>query len=201
MGRAFTLQEKAVIRKKVITTAIELFGLYGLKKTSIDDIVKAAGIAKGTFYHFFESKESLFFEVFSTLEDTVQKPMLEKLAAIKPLTRSALADFLYDSISILQTQPLLKRFMSGEDFKHLWHRFTPEQIEALSKKDIEAFRPLIIKWQENGEIITENIDVIVQMIRCYYMLVLHEKEIGTQHFNLTLKLMAQAVSNRLVMND
>ena len=30
---------------------------YGFKKVSVDDIVKAAGIAKGTFYLYFDSKE------------------------------------------------------------------------------------------------------------------------------------------------
>ena len=37
-----------------------------LKKTSVDQLTKAVGIAKGSFYKFYESKEILFFAV---LED------------------------------------------------------------------------------------------------------------------------------------
>ena len=36
----------------------------GMKKTSVDQLTKAVGIAKGSFYKFYESKEMLFFAVF-----------------------------------------------------------------------------------------------------------------------------------------
>jgi AcrR family transcriptional regulator len=35
----------------------------GVKKVSVDDITKAAGVAKGTFYHHFESKEAFLNEL------------------------------------------------------------------------------------------------------------------------------------------
>lgn len=34
-----------------------------MKKTSVDQLTKAVGIAKGSFYKFYESKEMLFFAV------------------------------------------------------------------------------------------------------------------------------------------
>lgn len=44
----------------IIKTATELFARYGLKKTTMDEIAEKAGIAKGTIYIYFESKEKLF---------------------------------------------------------------------------------------------------------------------------------------------
>ena len=41
-------QEK---ERKLLNTALHLFSEKGIKKTSIQDIVKDAGIAKGTFYY------------------------------------------------------------------------------------------------------------------------------------------------------
>ena len=35
----------------------------GMKKTSVEQLTKAVGIAKGSFYKFYESKEMLFFAV------------------------------------------------------------------------------------------------------------------------------------------
>ena len=43
-------QEK---ERKLLNTALHLFSEKGIKKTSIQDIVKDAGIAKGTFYLYF----------------------------------------------------------------------------------------------------------------------------------------------------
>ena len=49
-------QEK---ERKLLNTALHLFSEKGIKKTSIQDIVKDAGIAKGTFYLYFKDKYEL----------------------------------------------------------------------------------------------------------------------------------------------
>lgn len=47
-------------RKKILAKGKELMLQYGIKKTTVDDIVNACGIAKGTFYLYFSSKEDFF---------------------------------------------------------------------------------------------------------------------------------------------
>ena len=49
-------QEK---ERKLLSTALHLFSEKGIKKTSIQDIVHEAGIAKGTFYLYFKDKYEL----------------------------------------------------------------------------------------------------------------------------------------------
>ena len=63
MPPPFTEKEKLRLRQKMLRAARDLFARKGLKKTSLEDITSAAGIAKSTFYVFFESKEALFLEV------------------------------------------------------------------------------------------------------------------------------------------
>ncbi|MFD1205771.1 MULTISPECIES: TetR family transcriptional regulator [Sporosarcina] len=46
-------------KSKIVLSAIEVFRQIGIEKTKISDIVKAAGIAQGTFYLYFPSKLSL----------------------------------------------------------------------------------------------------------------------------------------------
>ena len=64
MPRAFTAVEKETIREKLMGAGRDCFLRYGLKKTTIEDLTKPAGIAKASFYLFFESKEQLFIDVF-----------------------------------------------------------------------------------------------------------------------------------------
>ena len=45
--------------QQIADAALKLFLERGLEKVTIDDIVKAAGIAKGSFYRYFEDKEAL----------------------------------------------------------------------------------------------------------------------------------------------
>jgi AcrR family transcriptional regulator len=46
-------------RKRIFETARRLFSKYGYNAVSIDDIVREAGVARGSFYVYFLSKEDL----------------------------------------------------------------------------------------------------------------------------------------------
>jgi AcrR family transcriptional regulator len=50
---------KRTSREKLVDAARNLMLAQGYPITSVDDIIKAAGVSKGSFYHFFESKEEL----------------------------------------------------------------------------------------------------------------------------------------------
>ena len=65
MAVAFRPDEKDRIVRVLVETAERLFATQGLKKTSLDELVQPAGIAKGSFYAFFDSKESLSSGCFS----------------------------------------------------------------------------------------------------------------------------------------
>jgi TetR/AcrR family transcriptional repressor of nem operon len=46
-------------REKLIATAQGLMHTQGYQPTSVDEIIAAAGVSKGSFYHYFKSKEEL----------------------------------------------------------------------------------------------------------------------------------------------
>lgn len=50
-------------RQALLDIALECFIKNGLNQTSVNDIIQNAGIAKGTFYHYFPSKEALILEL------------------------------------------------------------------------------------------------------------------------------------------
>ena len=60
---AFTDYETEQLRKALLKEARRCGVTLGMKKTSVDQLTKAVGIAKGSFYKFYESKEMLFFAV------------------------------------------------------------------------------------------------------------------------------------------
>ncbi|QGU94188.1 TetR family transcriptional regulator [Clostridium bovifaecis] len=51
--------KKLIKQKKLYDAAYELFTTKGVNKTSIDDIAKKAGVAKGTFYLYFQDKHDI----------------------------------------------------------------------------------------------------------------------------------------------
>ncbi|MBC7252910.1 MAG: TetR family transcriptional regulator [Actinobacteria bacterium] len=66
-------------RRKIIANAARLFAGKGYHGTTVDEIVQATGIAKGTFYLYFESKEDLLVEVIKNLIDETLQGIDEKL--------------------------------------------------------------------------------------------------------------------------
>ena len=47
-------------RERLVATARELFGRDGYEATSVESVLKEAGVAKGSLYHHFENKPALF---------------------------------------------------------------------------------------------------------------------------------------------
>jgi AcrR family transcriptional regulator len=56
-----TSQYRAELKKRIIQSAIENFAKNGFDKTRMEDIAASSGLAKGTLYLYFKSKEDLFF--------------------------------------------------------------------------------------------------------------------------------------------
>lgn len=63
MPKGFSEEEKITITHKLLAECKKNWQIYGYKKTSIDILCQNVGISKGAFYIFFDSKESLFYQV------------------------------------------------------------------------------------------------------------------------------------------
>jgi AcrR family transcriptional regulator len=55
--------DKAERRQQILTHARDVFAKRGYHAAKIDDIVAAAGVARGTFYLYFEDKRAIFEEI------------------------------------------------------------------------------------------------------------------------------------------
>ncbi len=70
VSRAQKLRESR--RAAVMHVARKIFADKGYHATSIDDLIAEAGIARGTFYLYFESKRAIFDELLDELVATLQ---------------------------------------------------------------------------------------------------------------------------------
>jgi len=56
----YATDHKDKTRARIVDSARVLFNRHGFESVSIDDVMKAAGLTRGGFYHHFSSKESLY---------------------------------------------------------------------------------------------------------------------------------------------
>ncbi|WP_328752279.1 TetR/AcrR family transcriptional regulator [Streptomyces sp. NBC_00285] len=70
-----------VRRQKIIDTAAELFARQGYAATSVNDLGRAVGLAKGALYYYIGSKENLLIEI----QGRVMSPLLSRARQIAEL--------------------------------------------------------------------------------------------------------------------
>lgn len=71
MARGFAEREKENIKRSLKEACKKNWTQHGYKKTSVDELCRRAGISKGAFYLFFESKEALFCEVLCSVQEQI----------------------------------------------------------------------------------------------------------------------------------
>jgi AcrR family transcriptional regulator len=66
---ARVVKDAEVRREELLDTALGLFSSAGYERTSVEQITEAVGVAKGTFYHYFESKQDLLGQLVDSFAD------------------------------------------------------------------------------------------------------------------------------------
>lgn len=62
--RARNEAEKDARRRKILNSALDLYEEMGLEQVRVDAVARRAGIAKGTVYLYFKSREAIFIELY-----------------------------------------------------------------------------------------------------------------------------------------
>jgi len=112
-------------RDGILASAQKAFHKFGFKKASIDQIARAAGVAKGTIYLAAQSKEDLFYQVLhreirAWAADT-SKILDPRIPADELLGMASDAGLAY-----LESRPLVRALLFGE-----CHLLMPQWIDRL----------------------------------------------------------------------
>ena len=130
MARSFTEREKENIKRSLQEACKQSWTQYGYKKTSVDDLCGQAGISKGAFYLFFESKEALFCEVLCSVQEQICNAASEVIEKHKDKYGVAEALKLiyreYDNNNFLYNS-------HSTDFTILMNRLSEEQAKKIEE--------------------------------------------------------------------
>lgn len=107
--RMRSAEDKALRRQALLQAAREIFSRIPYAEIRVQDIVHATGLAKGTFYLYFQSKEILFLEL---LLDELQgwfDVLIAELGKSRRWSNRGIAELLTRT---LQEQTLMRRLLS-----------------------------------------------------------------------------------------
>lgn len=84
MRRAVSEDDKAARRDDILAAAKKVFASKGYHATTIADVAREAGVAYGSIYWYFSSKDELFHELMASEEQALRSHLAEALAGIDP---------------------------------------------------------------------------------------------------------------------
>lgn len=140
-------------KEKISHAALRLFLKDSYKEVSIRDILNEVGLTKGTFYHYYESKEELFEEVTKHFYNNTV------IADYSKFPKSSLKEFYeyYLNLETLQKPSELDGDMNLFTFLSEAFKRVPDFLElyiAQQKKEIWAWAEIIEVAKKNKEIRT-----------------------------------------------
>ncbi|WP_346292229.1 TetR/AcrR family transcriptional regulator [Sphaerothrix gracilis] len=131
-------RQKEFDRDEVLEKAMTVFWRQGYEATSVQDLVEAMGINRGSLYDTFQDKHSLFLAAIAHYQITVVKPILAPLLA-PDAARQAIVDHFYglaersaadlDRQGCLMTNAMVERG-AHDDAVTQQAKATLQQIEA-----------------------------------------------------------------------
>lgn len=148
MATAFTDQEKEIIIAELKKAARELAVSMGMRKTTVDQLAARAGISKGAFYGFYDTKELLFLdmlkdwhgEVYGTVllilcdkrEPSEKERLVKALLYIsKQFSAPGVAEFFRDDV------PLIMRKVPKQV---LAERYKPDEVQLMLTMSQAGYR-------------------------------------------------------------
>ncbi|WP_303871223.1 TetR/AcrR family transcriptional regulator [Acetobacterium wieringae] len=185
-------------RKTVIyDCAKELFSAKGFKETNISEITQKSGIAIGTFYKYYPSKEKLFMDIFLEENAKLKKHCLQSIDLTKS-PMEVIGEMLALNTEGLNENPILREWNNKYVFSKIEQLYRQEN--GLQAVDFlyDSFLGLVKEWQAQGKM-RKDIDskMIMMIFAAIINIDTHKEEIGLEYFPQLLVQMTELIMKGL----
>ena len=193
----FSDTEKEMIRQNLMPEGERLFTTFGLKKVSIDEIVRAAGIAKGSFYSFYTNKEHLYMDIAANLQEKMWLEMEEFLEKNRSLPPRELCKqcFLW-MFQELERYPMLRQ-ANSETAEYLYRKLPPEVIAAHTQDDGHELE----KLAEYGVHFTCGIEIATKTLQTLAVSFLNLQQDSTKDQLTIMEIILDGVLKEIVSDE
>lgn len=195
MAKAFSDNEKEIIRERLKESAIDCLLRFGVRKTTVDELVKRAGISKGAFYLFYPTKETLIFEVMADFQLKLQNKLLETVrSAEEQLKAETISNLLYNMMKEIDNSFMVTLVQNG-DIEYLQRKLPKEIIESHQFDDDMILRELCATL--SLPLSKDKIELFSASLRAIAMTMTAKKAIGEKYYNEVLMTLIKGVVEQL----
>lgn len=199
MPKSYSEQEREYIRKRLKEEAAKCLARYGVRRTTVDEIVKRVNIPKGTFYLFYKSKELLLFEVIQEQQENIHHELYQAISAIPAAEFSAekLTDVIFGFYKMTERMQILKLLDAGK-VELLARKLPREIVEAHLQDDTDTMEKMFALLPVKKEV---DIKVISAAFHAIYFATLHKAEIGEEQYDEALRTLIYGIVTQVIHTD
>lgn len=196
MPKSYSDQERAYIKKRLKEEAAACMGQFGIRRTTVDELVKRVKIPKGTFYLFYPSKELLLFEVIQEQHELVNKQLYQTLSGLGEEAFSAekITDVIFDFYKMTEQMPIFQ-LINSEEIELLVRKLPQEVVQAHLQEDTDTIGNLFTLIPVKKEV---DVNIISAAFHAIYYATLHKKEIGEEQYDQALRLLIHGVVTQIL---
>jgi len=190
MPKAFTESECTYIKQRLMQEAKACLTQFGVRKTTVDELVKRVNIPKGTFYLFYKSKELLFFDVFCAFHDEIQANLLNQINTVnEEITAEKVTKLIFELYKQVNASFLYQLITNG-DLELIMRKLPAEVVKIHAERDDFSIEKLlsILPGTRMG-----SIKAFSAALRAIFLSMLHKHEIGDDAFDDALRIMIHGV--------
>lgn len=168
-----------------------LFSTKGFKDTNVAEIMKMAGMAAGTFYNYYPSKEALFLDIYNDENVALKKGIMEVLD-IDADPIQVVRRMLRLNLEGMNKNPILRQWYDRESFSKIEKKFREEN--GLGRVDFlySSFIEIVRKWQAEGRMRRDiDAEMIMAIFTALVVTETHKDEIGLDYFPRLIEYLAE----------
>lgn len=167
MPKIFSERERVRIIEDLRNGAAECLCLYGVRKTTVDELVRRANIAKGTFYLFYDSKEALFADVLINFEERVEGMYLEMLQNLDENHIVTSLTDVFTAIAMKTYEDGIYRFFENSNIELVQRKLPEKNFREVTDNAHSVFKNLFsyfsIDDEEDIEAFTDGYNAILRL--------------------------------------
>lgn len=193
MGAAFTENEKKIIIAKLNAAAQECLAKYGVRRTTVDELARLAGISKGAFYSFYPSKELLFFNVYVEYHKSIMQSLFEALDGGK-IGRQAFSDLMYRFMQDARNS-FIMNLIQNQEFEYLMRKLPQEAVTEHHSLD-SGFAQTLFSYMRLKPGVTP--ELFSAAFRTVFMSILHVREISEELYDDAIKVLLNGLVEQMM---
>lgn len=177
MAMAFTPREREHISASLLDAALRCAASSGMRHATVDALAREAGISKGAFYGFFDSKEHLFLSMLERLHQEMYGSAEQVLEARQDLPIRERVTLAVRMVCDVAEKHNIGAFLR-EDVPLLLRRLPEAAIRAKYRSDDEHIRALILKA---GAQLNTSVDTACAVVRLLLMTLIVKNDVGDRY--------------------